>query len=398
MLASLLCCAAVTLSDPMAIYRQALAAREHRDSQRFLELTQQLNEWAPTNPALRFLRAEALAVSGEKRPALAELQWLAVHGYHYAFWERGTFASLSGERVIDTLRASTTRNGQPSGTISRLIRADADLNAEGIDTFDGGWIAGSMTNGDLHRIDASGATTVAWRETAPSRRALGVRNDPQRKVVWACSTGPDDDQPHSQLLRISLQPATVQRFRMPDSRSLCNDVALLPGGAVAVSDSHRGGVWLLSESGEWRALVAPGTLGYPNGLTYSAPLQRLIVADLRGLWAMDLAGNIESVANAAGTFIGGVDGLYAAGNELVAIQNGLRPHRVVRIRIESQPLRVARVTVLASNLPELAEMTTAAVDDGKVTVLSATAAQGAPDAGSRRTQLVRLVSSGSADD
>lgn len=388
-LVSFFCCTAVVLADPLAVYQQALAAREQRDSIEFLERTHQLEQWAPMSPPMRFLHAEALALSGYKAEAVADLEWLAKNGYAYAFWERSTFEPLASERGVEGLRARTTRNSQPSGKIARLIRADADLNAEGIDVLDGGWIAGSMQDGSLYRIEASGATTLVWRESEASRRMLGVRNDPGRKVVWACSTGTDDSEPHSELLRISLQPSAVQRLPLPDTHSLCNDVALLPGGAVAVSDSERGGVWLLTEAGEWRALVAPEVLGYPNGLTYFAPLQRLLVADLRGLWAIDLGGTVTQVTAAPGTFVGGIDGLYAIGNELLAIQNGLRPHRVLRIRIAAAKLQVAGIEAVASNLPELAEMTTAAVGDGKVTVLSSD---------KQRTVLVQLVSSGSADD
>jgi hypothetical protein len=387
--AALLCCAAVSLPDPLAVYQQALAAREQRDAIEFLERSYQLEQYAPTSPPMRFLHAEALTLRGYKTEALADLEWLAKNGYAYAFWERSTFESLTAERNVEALRASTTRNGQPSGKIARAIAADADLNAEGIDTFDGGWIVGSMKDGSLYRIDTAGATTVMWRETEPSRRMLGIRNDPARKVVWACSTGANDSEPHSQLLRIPLQPGPAQRFQLPDTRSLCNDVALLPGGAVAVSDSQRGGILVLSESGEWRTLVAPEVFGYPNGLTWFAPLKRLVVADLRGLWAIDLGGTVTEVPSAPGTFVGGIDGLYAAGNALLAIQNGLRPHRVLRIQIAAAKPQVAGIEVLASNLPELAEMTTAAVGDGRLTVLSSD---------KKRTVLVQLVSSGSADD
>src|SRR5678815_192797 len=73
--------AAASLADPMALYDQALAARQHGDAQRFLQLTQQLTDWAPTNPPLRFLHAEALAMSGRTAPALEGLRWLASHGY-----------------------------------------------------------------------------------------------------------------------------------------------------------------------------------------------------------------------------------------------------------------------------------------------------------------------------
>jgi len=378
--------AAATLADPMALYDQALEARKQGDAQRYLQMTDQLTEWAPTNPPLRFLHAEALAMSGRTAPALAELSWLATHGYAYAFWERGTLASLPTTPATTALREATARNGQPSGKIARLIRTDIDLNGEGIDAFEGGWIAGSMTTGHLHRIDASGATSVLWRETEPSRRILGVRNDAAHKIVWACSTGKDERESHSQLLRISLQAGGVQRFRFPDSHSLCNDVALLPDGSVAVSDSERGAVLQLTADGQWRTLARPGTFGYPNGLTYLAAAQRLGVADLRGLWTIDLKDtHIDLIDAPEGTFVGGIDGLYALGGNLLAIQNGLRPHRVVRIVLGNAAQRVERVEVIASNLPELAEMTTAAVAGGEVTVLAL-------------RQLVQLVSSGSADD
>jgi hypothetical protein len=379
--------AATVLAGPMALYDQALQAREQHDVSRFLELTRQLTDWAPANPPLRFLHAEALAMSGRTGPAIVELRWLATHGYHYAFWERGSFASLPADPATTALREATTRNGQPSGLLAQVIRIDpADLDAEGIDAAGSEWILGSMANGSLYRVDRAGTATQVWRETAPSRRILGVRNDAARKVVWACSTGPNDAEPQSELLRISLQPGRVERFRLPDSRTLCNDVALLPDGTVAISDSQRGAIWQLATTGTWRTLAGPGTFGYPNGLTWLDAAQRLVVTDLRGLWTIDLASaRIAAVDAPEGTFVGGIDGLYASDGKLWAMQNGLRPHRVLRIALTKDAARVERIEIIASNLPDLADMTTAAVSRRGVTVL----------AGRR---LVQLVSSGSADD
>ena len=378
---------ATVLAEPMALYDQALQAREQHDVSRFLELTRQLTDWAPANPPLRFLHAEALAMSGRTGPAIVELRWLATHGYHYAFWERGSFASLPADPATTALREATTRNGQPSGLLAQVIRIDpADLDAEGIDAAGSEWILGSMANGSLYRVDREGTATQVWRETEPSRRMLGVRNDAARKVVWACSTGPNDAEPQSELLRISLQPGRVERFRLPDSRTLCNDVALLPDGTVAISDSQRGAIWQLATTGTWRTLAGPGTFGYPNGLTWLDAAQRLVVADLRGLWTIDLASARIAVVDAPeGTFVGGIDGLYASDGKLWAMQNGLRPHRVLRIALTKDAARVERIEIIASNLPDLADMTTAAVSRREVTVL----------AGRR---LVQLVSLGSADD
>ncbi|HEY7638261.1 MAG TPA: hypothetical protein VH814_00950 [Steroidobacteraceae bacterium] len=378
--------AAASLADPMAIYDQALDARQHNDAQRFLQLTGQLADWAPASPPLRFMHAEALAMSGQTTPSLVELRWLVTHGYAYAFWERASFASLAANPATPALREATTRNGEARGTIKRVIRVDpADLDPEGIDAFGSDWIIGSMANGSLYRVARSGAATLLWRETEPSRRMLGVRNDAGRKIVWACSTGPNEREPHSELLRISVPPGPVERFRLPDPRTLCNDVALLPDAAVAVSDSERGAVWQLTAQGTWRTLAGPGTFGYPNGLSYLATARRLVVADLRGLWTIDLAtGRVAAIEAREGTFVGGIDGLYAVAGALLAIQNGLRPYRVVRIVLASDAQRVEHVASIASNLPELAEMTTAAVGGGELTVLAG-------------RQLVQL-NSGSADD
>ena len=161
---------------------------------------------------------------------------------------------------------------------------------------------------------------------------------------------------------------------------------MLPDGTVAISDSQRGAIWQLAATGTWRTLAGPGTFGYPNGLTWLDAAQRLVVADLRGLWTIDLASaRIAAVDAPEGTFVGGIDGLYASDGKLWAMQNGLRPHRVLRIALTKDAARVERIEIIASNLPDLADMTTAAVSRREVTVL----------AGRR---LVQLVSSGSADD
>jgi len=165
---------------------------------------------------------------------------------------------------------------------------------------------------------------------------------------------------------------------------LCNDIALLPEGAVAISDSQRGAVWQLANDGSWRALAKPGALGYPNGLAYLPETRQLVVADLRGLWTIDLAASRLTPVTEQGTFIGGIDGLYAVDGELVTIQNGLRPHRVLRIVLSPNAGRVLSVAAIASGVPELAAMTTAAVARREIVVLAG-------------SQLV-VVSSGSAGD
>lgn len=378
----------------MTIYRQALEARRQGELQRFLQLSQQLIGWAPMNPGLRFLYAEALAQTGQTASANTELRWLADRGYHYPFWDRMAFDKLRSTSEFDKIRNAMLQNAQPLGTTERTTPTDvAGLVAEGIDAVADGWLLGSLTDGSVYRMDHSGATTLLWRETAKERQALGLRYDSSKNIVWVCSNSNDGSNSNAELLRISLDSREAQRHRLPDPRSLCNDVVLLPAGAVAVSDSEAGGVWVLNADSSWRPLIKTGTLGYPNGLTYLAASQRLLVADLRGLWAVDLAGErVSAVTAPEGSFVGGIDGLYSAGSDLLAIQNGASPRRILRIQLDDTPLRVRRISPIASNLPTLLEMTTAVVRGNRIAVLSSTSVgQDAANAAEHRALVVQII-------
>ena len=165
--------AAAALADPMAIYDQALDARQARDAQRFLQLTGQLTEWAPTNPALHFLHAEALALSGRTAPALDELRWLATHGYHYAFWERDTFENLPAGAETAALRAAITKNGSARRT--NRARSSASI------------LPISMRRESMRwgRTGSSARwrTAVSIASTAPARRrSCGARPKPRRSL------------------------------------------------------------------------------------------------------------------------------------------------------------------------------------------------------------------------
>jgi hypothetical protein len=66
----------------------------------------------------------------------------------------------------------------------------------------------------------------------------------------------------------------------------------------------------------------------------------------------------------------GIDGLATDGRRLFAIQNGTNPQRVVRLALYPNHEWVAIFTVLAANLPEMEEPTTAIVIDGQLVFVS----------------------------
>jgi hypothetical protein len=83
------------------------------------------------------------------------------------------------------------------------------------------------------------------------------------------------------------------------------------------------------------------------------------VADSRrGLFVYDLAQKTLARMDVDDRIcVYGIDGLYRYENQLVAVQNGIRPNRVVRLTLDAAGRRVTHATVLAANLPDFDEPT-----------------------------------------
>ena len=96
-----------------------------------------------------------------------------------------------------------------------------------------------------------------------------------------------------------------------------------------------------------------------QGIAYDKRRKKLYVADyLAGLFAIDLkSGAVAAVANDADAHLGGIDGLYTFKGDLIGIQNGTTPQRIVRLHLNRAGDTVRRLDVLQQNLPEWNEPT-----------------------------------------
>jgi hypothetical protein len=108
-------------------------------------------------------------------------------------------------------------------------------------------------------------------------------------------------------------------------------------------------------------------LGSPQGLVLDASGEYLYVADyIGGLYRLRLAtGEIERVTPLDTASDYGIDGLYRSGNKLIAIQNGIRPNRVVGFELSDDGAAVVASRILAMNLPEFDEPNLGVIRDNE---------------------------------
>ncbi len=85
----------------------------------------------------------------------------------------------------------------------------------------------------------------------------------------------------------------------------------------------------------------------------------LLVADYgRGLWRIDLESHEAKLLDVPDTVsLIGIDGLFTHRGSLIAVQNGVSPHRIIEIETDKNYEKVTGIKVLAQNLPEFDEPT-----------------------------------------
>jgi sugar lactone lactonase YvrE len=199
---------------------------------------------------------------------------------------------------------------------------------------------------------------------------LGLRVDAAHGLLWAVSDALPNmpgyaatDAGRAALFSFDLETGAL-RARIaapPGPAHLLNDVAIGPDGSAYVTDSESGGVDIARRGETSLAAWLPAaTLRYPNGVACDG--ESLFVAHVASVAVIRLAdGQRSDLAAPPGATLGGLDGVYLAGDALFGVQNGFGSTRVVRVDLDARHRAALRVTVLESAHPALADATTAAL-------------------------------------
>jgi len=182
----------------------------------------------------------------------------------------------------------------------------------------------------------------------------GTSPEPNRKEVVADPTAVSP----GELLEFDLESGEiVTRVTAPadgDQHEL-NDLVVDADGAVLVGDAPVGAIYRLTPGADgFETVVAPGTLFSPQGIVILPDGGQTLIADYsRGLCLLGFDGSVHVLKSPPDAWLGGIDGLSVVGRrELIAVQNGVTPNRVVRIRLTEDVGGVEAVVVLDLAHPE----------------------------------------------
>ncbi|HEY5710818.1 MAG TPA: hypothetical protein VIT38_02890, partial [Allosphingosinicella sp.] len=200
---------------------------------------------------------------------------------------------------------------------------------------------------------------------------FGMAIDPARRLLWLTSNVvdqvPDPETAFRGLIALDLANLlVVRRLAMP-AEALPGDVAIGPDGTVYASS--RGEVFAAAPGADHiEPLFGNSRMTSTQGLVVSADGGRIYVADYgRGLGVYDVASRrLYRLISPEPAMLDGIDGLIGHQGDLIAIQNGTRPVRIIRIRLSPGGLAIAGITVLERNNPLWGEPTLGTIAEGRL--------------------------------
>lgn len=257
---------------------------------------------------------------------------------------------------------------EPVGDAAVAFRYDtADFIPEGIAIGpDNELYLGSIRHGDILKTGVE-PSLIAAAADGPHWSVFGMRHDGAH-LLWFASAAIDefvglhaDDAGKTGLYAIDARTGEFRvRARLPatGNKQVLGDLILVDEDRIFLADQADGIIYGYGiASGEFSTVVARGHFGSPQGLVLDESGDHMYVADyIGGLYRLRLAtGEIERVTPLATASDYGIDGLYRYGNRLIAIQNGIRPHRVVEFELSPDGSAVIASRILAMNLADFDE-------------------------------------------
>jgi hypothetical protein len=354
------------LAEFNAINAAARAARESGDHAAYLTNVRKLATFTPAHPAVQIALARGLALDGDRAGALAQLKRIADLGFSFRASDDAAFQKLKDDPGFVALTQRLDANGKGLGRGKGIIKLGLPGGSEGVAFSETtkSFLMGSIGSIYSYKLDGRGPANAIAK--AGGSQILGIRPDPASSSFLVCVDEADGS--NAAVVRHHESSGEIEAtYKLPTKNAYCNDIALLKNGGFAVTDSNNGIVFqLMNDKLEPLALTMP--VYYPNGIASDLEKNRLYVAHAGGVVVHDMATGKSSELAAAGTLIGGIDGMVWHKGSLIAVQNPRGAAiRLLRITPDADAQN-AKVDVLlvGSDFPGDASTVAVAGDDAFV--------------------------------
>ena len=335
----------------------------------------------PNHPGMTYNLASLHARQKRPQKALRFLAAYAAMGLTADLSRSDDFDDLESRPEFVKISRQLSDNGKPkiASEVAFTI-ADRALLMEGI-AFDAN--SGRFFISSVHKrkilvlAPEGGAGNFIAAGQDGVWGVFGSAVDARRQVLWATSGTvpemaghPGDGNGGTGVFKFALEDGRLLDKMLitdaPESHQL-SDLVVAADGKLYVSDSRYPVIHQVMAGGrELRVFVESESFASLQGLALSADGNKLFAADYAaGIHVIDVATRtVGLLAAPQGQTLFGINGLASHGADLIAIQNGVQPARVIRLRLDAEGSKVTKLTVLESAHPDHDDPTLGVVVDG----------------------------------
>jgi sugar lactone lactonase YvrE len=368
-----------------ALNDAAIKAYQAKDFARFLDYERRALTLDPANPRTMYNVACGEALTGHADAAVQALNSLASRKLDLGAEADDDFAAIRGSAAWTGFVATLTELRKPVVKSRVAFRLDdPTLIATGIaiDPQTEDIFIASVRHRKIVRRTKAGAVSDFIREGQDGFLAgASVVVDASRRLLIASSSAtplmtdyPKDASPmggeSAGVFVFDVRSGKLVRKAMlgigagadaAAGRHFLNALAIDRAGTIYVSDSGTPGIYKLAPGSDRLELLAGADLFHATqGLALSDDDKTLFVADYTdGLWAVDLTTTAKTrtkrrVDAPADVWLGGMDGLSRVPDGFVTVQIGVKPERVLHLRLDAAHQHITRVDILEMNHPDYA--------------------------------------------
>ena len=339
---------------------------------------QRVCELMPNSGDLRLQLAMAYAKAGDKTKAYDTLLRMQVQGFGYDIAKDPRFEPIHGTRVWDYLVANLAVNAKQFGEgklAFQLPKGDFLFNALAWDPKRQQLLVGSEREGSVRLADEHGKLSDFIAADAANGLwgvdALGV--DAAHGKFYVASAASlrfkgfnQENAGKAGIFEFDLASGKfLKKYILPqgDGAHVLTSIAVGKDGQVYAADGPRRAIFKLENGALKSILVNPRLTGI-TGLALTDDGKTLYIADYAmGIFGFDLtkAGAFELAYDPSKLVLGGIDSLYLYEGNLVVVESGMVPKRVLRVKLSDDGHGVVSVMPLDVAQPAFENLGQAAV-------------------------------------
>ena len=323
---------------------------------RHLMVWQRITQLAPNKPQYQFELARAYALMGEKTGAYNALVKLQNAGLSYQIDGDETFKKVQGTKVYDYIVNGMTDNASAYGEGTVVATVDDSFSGmlfENIayDKDNNRFLLASIRSGEIYQIDGKGHLSPFIADANPEQGPWGAVDmalSHDKKSLWVASASMPQ---YNGVTEQNLGSAMISHYNLSDGELIKRyqfDEMKSPQLLTALHVGHQGGLYFLNlfnktiyqlnkDTGKADKVIELPGLSAIKAITSNADDSYLYIADFeKGLFVIDVAnqkvGNMDPKGD---RFFTGISDLFYVDGDLVGIQSGVSPARVMRFDLKN---------------------------------------------------------------